>query len=274
MGLALDATAHPTNGSNLFATQGAAGATWASLASPTFSTGPGPILLTAIVSLEDQTATGSPISLANTSGLTWTKRVDQSTAAPGFGVDFYGCQIWEAYSLGGSLSTQTVTASLSGLALNTRIGALWVLVVNGVPSTEAACIGNNAGFIDASALGVNQQVSASLTPAATGSWIILGLGQINDSTVLTANSNTSAYDASFQQGGTGDYFAFGRFKAAGSVATTTSGSAVTVGSSVSDSFGFIAALEIKAAATSPAFEDDGWLFFRPIADDFTVTVYA
>lgn len=246
MAVGLDTTAHPTNAANLFATVNGGG--WTTITSPSFSTGAGPILFVAILDFESGSAsTATAFSLANTSGLTWTKRPDQTSQLQGGSHDFFGAQIWTAFSAGGSLSSQTVTATLDASSPNGK-GGLWVLVLNGVASTEAACIGNSAGFCDGSLGGVNQQISASLTPAATGSWIVLGLGQVNDSAVLTANSNTSAYDDTFQVGGAGDYFAFGRYKSSGTVATTTASSAVTVGSSVSDSWGFIAALEIKAPA--------------------------
>lgn len=253
MAIGLDPTAHPTDASNLFTGQN--GGVNTVIVSPTFSTGAGPILLVAIVAGELGSAP-TAWSVDSTSHLDWELDVDKTSLTQEAGAaDFFGAQIWTAFSSTGSLSTQAVTATLNAVTTG-RKATLWVLVLNGVGSTHAACIGNSAGFVDGSSAGVNQQISTSLTPAASGSWIVLGLGQTNDSAVLTANSNTSAYDNTFQPSAFGDYFGFGRYKASGTVATTTAASAVTVGSSVSDLWGYIAALEIKAASLGAIFVED------------------
>lgn len=246
MALGLDATAHPSNGGNLTGSVNAAVASPATVATPVFSTGAGPILFVALVGVDSITAL--PGTIVNTSGLTWTKRaafVDSTNS--------FGGEIWTAYSATGVLSTQTVTFTLSNLTPGLTTFWLAVQVITGVPGSEAACIGNSNGFIDET--GVSTTVNVAVTPAGTGSWLIGHFGQANDTTVLVADGNTSAWDAQFITTHT-DNFAFGRYKSGGAVALTTAGTPVTFGSSTADLFGFAVALEIKAASLGAIFVED------------------
>lgn len=249
MAPALDTTAHPSGNGNLFVTVNAAGGSAASLTTASFNTGAGPILLVAKLGL-DGSGGQFPASIANTSGLTWLPRATQVEAANGF-----GAKIWTAFSALGSLTSQTVTATLSNATTGVSTFTLKVEVWAGVASTEAACIGNTGGWIDENGTTNNQigtqTVVAQVTPAATGSVLTGVFGQANNTTVLAADSNTSAWDAQFTTTHS-DNFAFGTYRVSGALATTTAGTPVTFGSSTTEQFGFSAALEIKGpAAVAP-----------------------
>lgn len=248
MALGLDATAHPSNGGNLTGSVNSGTLSVVTVATPVFSTGAGPMLFVALVGVDSGSVGYLPGTIINTSGLTWTKRaafVDSTNS--------FGGEIWTAFSATGLLSTQTVTLTLSNATTGRATFWLAVQVINGVPSTEAACIGNSNGFIDET--GVSTTVNVTVTPAGTGSWLIGHFGQANDTTVLVADSNTSAWDAQFTTTHT-DNFAFGRYKSGGAVALTTAGTPVTFGSSSADLFGFSVALEVKAAALGAIFVED------------------
>lgn len=189
MAIALDTTAHPTGGGNLsrsFPSSG--GASWGSLSTPSFNTGAGPILLVAKIA-----ADGNNMLLANTitntSGLTWTKRVDfNDSNSP-------GVQIWTAFSLVGNLTSQTVIYTPSTNQHQT--GMIDVLIFTGGPNTEAAWIGNTGGFVDVT--GVTTTVNATVVPAATGSVIVGVWGNDNGIGVnLSPDTNTSPFDYVFQ----------------------------------------------------------------------------
>ena len=247
--IALDSTAHPggvTN--NLVATSTLA----ASLTTPSFSTGPGPVLLV-LVYFGDFSPAPFPVTVTG-AGLTWTQRVSKimTTNFP----NTSGLQIYTAFSATGNLSAVTATVTPSA----SSSGTMQLTVLNGVASTEAGCIGNTGGFIDDSPGGVNTTANATVTPAATGSWLIGAFASFNNSTTLTADSNTSAYDYSVSNAGS-DTVNFGRYKTGGTVALTTAGVAVTFGSTVSNLYVSTAALEVKVGSgggggsTTPAYSN-------------------
>lgn len=246
--IACDGTAHSghtTLCENLTASVNSAGGSAASLTTPSFSTGAGPILFVGVTCV-DASGGQFPGTMTNTSGLTWTKRVAQVDGANAF-----GCEVWTAFSLAGSLTSQTVTFTLSNATTGVSTFFVGVYVLNGGPSTEAGWIGNTGGWIDIDGSTLNQvgtqTVVAQVTPASTGAWLIGGFGQANNTTVLAANGAAAAWDFQFTTTHS-DNFAMGRFKSSGTVATTTSGSAQTFGSSTTEAFGFSAALEVRLTA--------------------------
>lgn len=231
--IGLDATAHPANAGNLTASHDFT-STWITISTPTFSTGAGPTLLVAMTATDGAASATTAITGA---GLTWTKRVDFTST--------WGAQIWTAFSASSALTSVAVTLNMA--ATVSQAALLGVIVLNGVPSTEAACIGNTGGQFTVTAATPN----ATVTPAATGSWLLGMFAQDFDTTTLAAATNTSAFDGTVAIAG-GDYFAFGRFKSGGTVTTTTSGAPVTFGSSTAIGGGdvYSVALEIKVAAGS------------------------
>lgn len=261
MAIALDSTAHPANAGNLLTAKNT-GVAFQNIVSPTFSTGAGPILLLAAV-MGDGTPQPFPLASMTGASLTWTKRVDFTEATGG-----WGCQIWSAFSATGSLSSVAVTAALATSSSNQK-GALWVIVLNGVASTEAASLGNTGGFFDS--VGASTTVNATVTPAASGSWLVGLFGQSDNAATLTADANTSAFDAT-NAFTSSDWVGFGRYKTSGTVSITTASSAVTFGSSTASLFGFSAAIEVKAAVAFAPDEDFAPVF-RQQPDQSIVSVW-
>jgi hypothetical protein len=135
-----------------------------------------------------------------------------------------GTQIYTAYSAG-SLSTQTVTytAGLPGQPFEVN-----VTVINGVPGSEAACIGSGTNGYEDEANTLT--VSKSINPQSTGSWLV-GVVYWDSGNTMTANAQASAFD---YQDLFGDAWSWGRYKSGGTVATTTAGTPVLWGSSDTD----------------------------------------
>lgn len=268
MALALDSTAHPSGGGNLTAFNDGGGAAYSTIVTPGFSTGAGPILFVFVAILDSGTASNGPGTASNTSGLTWTRRATFFDANNEF-----GAVLFTAFSATGSLSSQTVTYTVAN-TINTQNGFVALQVISGVGATEAASIGTTGGFSDS--IGVSSTVNVTIVPSASNSWLVGIFSQLSDFTVLTADANTTPFDATHAAGAFsgGGYMAFGRYKVSGTVALTTALSPVTFGSSTSDLFRAIAAIEVKVGATTAAFEDDNWTPPRPIADDLLVVVHA
>lgn len=247
--LVLDATAHPTDGSNLFAAYDHSGGAVQNITIPSFSTGSGNHLF--VVGLyADGSAVpfGSGATVQDNFGLStvWTNRVNK--ASTGTFANEWGSQIWTGY-VNGTISGKTITFHTHSSSTSQKM-SLVVLVINGVPATEAGSIGNNGGFVD-SAGNVNTLVNATVNASAAKSWIVVACEQANgDAVALLADSNTTPWDKAAQVGtggGDADYYGVGRYKSGG-VAQATSGTGnVTLGSSTSDVGASCAALEILSS---------------------------
>jgi hypothetical protein len=245
--LGIDATAHPGGVINNIVTTKTGVSSYSNAVTPSFSTGAGPILLVLQI-YADGSFHPFPVTVAGAS-LTWTRRVTHVSSVT-FPND-YGNEIWTAYSATGNLSAQTVTVTFANTSAANGPAGIQLAVITGVGATEAASIGNTGGFMDDSVSGVSQAVTATVTPTATGSWLIGLFCQSNDSTQLTADSNTSAFDFTRNTtdfNSSSDFAGFGRYKVSSTVATTTSGTPVTFGSSTSIIFGHSSALEIVASS--------------------------
>jgi len=239
--LALDTTAHPGGTANNITTNQSSGA-WQNMVSPAFSTGAGPLIVVMGVFADGTGApytAGGAASCTNCNTATVTKRVDQTVTTT-------GVQIWTFFSASAALTNATVTFTANA-NLSTQKAIINVWVIKGTPSTEAGTIGNTGGAKDPNlaTTGSSGTINATVTPAAGGSWLLGVFSEANDSTAITADSNTSAWDLHFNTFTGGDVAAFGRYKVSGTVATTSAGTPVTFGSSTADSFWSTAALEIK-----------------------------
>lgn len=235
-----DTTAHPSGLGNLLATktEGVSGV-WQTLSNPTpFSTGPGPILLVAKFWLAGG---GIPMplqSLVNTSGLTWTKRVNFDSSGTGA-----FAEIWTAFSLAGSLTSQTVTATVR-TSSSTQEGFLDIEVWKDVALTEAACLGGTDGFVDDA--GTSKTINATVSVQAIGSALTGVFGADNAGATLTADANTT-FSATWSGPVGGDWAASGH-----RTSNTSATGNTTFGSSTADLFGAVAALEIKGASSGAA----------------------
>lgn len=251
MAIALDTTAHPANAGNLLTNQDGAGAhVWQTITSPAFSTGSGPVVIRAHVS-----ADGSAIPFGGSAAVAWvggtpagwsafTIWKDETDAGKDFGV-----QVWTAFSASTAASAQSVAFTANTSSSN-QSGSLWLLVENGVATTEAACRGSAAaGYNDD--VGVNNTVAASITPDATGSSLAGIYLNTNIHTALTANAQTSAFDAHHEFTGS-DAVAFGRYKVSGAVTLSTAGVAKSLGCTDVDQFTAVAVTEIKAPSAAGA----------------------
>lgn len=188
-----------------------------------------------------------------------------ATNAAGVCGNGIGTAIYTAFSATGNLTSETITFTCAvfgqGMGIN-------VTILNGVPATETACIGTPAGY---SNLSTSQVVSQSITPSATGSWLI---GVCYDDAVaitLSPNSSTSSFD--FTES-TIDSWAWGRYKSSGTVTTTTALTPVLFGAT--DNLGAdssVSVLEILLPAAAFRPDED---YSRPYIihqDQYIISVW-
>lgn len=235
--LVLDATAHPS-GNAAALKANSPGSAWGTVVTPSFSTGAGPNLFIAMVGCDGgSNPFAGSAAFTNTSGLTWTDRKNEKSTAGD-----YGTQLWSAYSAGGSLSSQTVTwtANSNTTGQNCSIN---VLVIDGVPGTEAGSIGASGGFIDNA--GASTAIHATVNAAEAKDWIVVVCSNANSNAALTADSNTTPFDTHNET--TSDAYVFGRYRSSGSVQATSGSGNVTVGATQSDLFASCAAIAVKSS---------------------------
>jgi hypothetical protein len=251
--LALDTTAHPSGAMIVTHLNGSAGSTQAatngatSIVSPTFSTAGTNRLIVALVALTPggNALTASwPITVTGGS-LTWTEQRRDPWVSPY--ANLGGASIWTAFA-SSTLTSVAVTATRSGtppFSSNDRIqGVIAVLAITGASSTVGA-VNGLVNVADPPASG--STLAVAVTPSSTGSWVVGIGGNDNSNAALTANTTTSAFDDHYEAPAN-DAFFLGRYRVSGSVATTTAGSAVTVGTTNSDNYVFASAIEIQDAS--------------------------
>lgn len=237
--IALDATAHP-GGAPVSGTQDhvTSGNT---LASASFSTAAGARVVVAKLFADGGNASW-PATLSGCS-LSWTLRVSSISATF---LNASGVAIYTAFA-SGALSGCVVTATYANAATvgATHTSAIYVWALSNSPAftSDTAVIGNSANALNES---TTAAMSLTVTPAATGSWLFGVWSHTNDGVTPTAAANTSAFDGTFTPTGS-DRAVIGRFKSAGTVTTTTAASPVTFGCSTSNTFYYMAALELRTS---------------------------
>lgn len=233
MAIQLDTTAHPLGAAITAAGDVASGNP--NLTSPTFSSLAGNRWL--VVSLfADSGSAPFPVTVSG-AGLSWAQV--KSAISTTF-LNASGVAQWMAFA-SGALVAQTVTAAFQNNTSTLHYSMdVKVLFDDAAGFTSTSPLGASASLVDDS--GSNVSVNLTVTPAATGSWLIGAFSTTNDGAGLTADSNTSAFDFTRF---TTDSTAFGRYKVAGAVATTTASTPVTFGASTSNAFDYCCAIEIK-----------------------------
>lgn len=265
MAIALDTTAHPLGAAITAAGDVASGNP--NLTTAAFSTLAGNRWLVVAVFAD---AGGNPPFPVTVSGAGLTGWVQVASGISSIFTNASGVAIWMAFA-SGTLVAQTVTAAFQNNNSTLHYSMnVWVTFENATGFTAASPLGATASLVDDS--GTNVPVNLTVTPQATGSWLLGVFSEVNDGAGLTADSNTSAFDFTRF---TTDSTAFGRYKVAGTVATTSAATPVAFGSSTNNAFVYCCAIELRITpGATPAFEEDCWQPTRPIADDSTVTVYA
>lgn len=240
--LALDATAHP-GGAPVSGTQDhvTSGNT---LASASFSTAAGARVVVAKLFADG----GNAVFPATVSGcsLTWTQRVS------GISTTFLnstGVAIYTAFA-SSTLSGCVVTATYANAATvgQTHTSGIYVWALSSTPAFtgDTAVIGDVQNAVNDS---TTATMNLTETPVKTGSWLFGIWSHANNGVAPTADANTSAFDATFAPTGS-DRVAVGRYKTSGSVATTTASTPVTFGCSSSNTFFYLASLELEIGAAA------------------------
>lgn len=264
MAIALDTTAHPLGAAITAAGDVASGNP--NLTTSAFSTLAGNRWLVAAVFADAGGNPPFPVTVSG-AGLSW------SQVASGISTVFSnssGVAIWMAFA-SSTLVAQTVTAGFQNNNSTLHYSMeVWVTFEGATGFTSTSPLGATASLVDDT--GSNVTVNLTVTPQATGSWLLGVFSEVNDGAGITADSNTSAFDFTRF---TTDSTAFGRYKVAGTVATTAAATPVTFGATTSNAFVYCCAIELRLSpGTAAAFEEDFWQPSRPIADDMLVTVYA
>jgi hypothetical protein len=199
-------------------------------------------LLVATVSVNSSFVQGGSVtmSLADTSGLTWTA-LAESNAESGAYAGVWVAQIPASTSM-------TVTATQGGSAnADGMMLALRVL-------TGAAAAGSQTGTTDTSVTVTTPELS--ITPSATGSFVYGAITAFGESSAFTAAPSTTFFSGGNEESGEVTY---GTFRMT-TPDTTTAGTAETVGASAptgyTPDYVQIALAEILEASGGPGLAED------------------
>lgn len=199
----------------------------------------GRLLVVAVAAESYNGADLRPVTVSG-GGLTWTQRAEGTWNAEYPGA--LSVSIFTAWAPS-AISGLVITAARSNGGGDYTAGQVVAWSFSGA-SSEAAAIGASAALVHGASAAVTPAVT--VTPQATGS-VVVTMTISGSSTVVTPAASTTPWDASGADAIDGAAMGAGRMK---TPATTTQGSAVTVGATGTFSYSGAVALEIKAAAAN------------------------